>query len=273
MVVVDSGGQPRPLHSTIEQQLANYEVYAVPMESNRVLTTSARQSLATGTPAAPAYRALGKAQYGRSDFTAPSVSYNQLGTRTSAGNGGAGDGYLVIATGGDGSETTTYAVPSCAPPGAAALHTVPAYRALGKARYGRSDFTAPSVPYDRRCSANDGANPATDGATNPRMTYEVAGADSASLPYGVRNNDVHGRQGRGARMPSNADTEALPAKPLLALAPPGEAGSPCHLAPNMQGCVAHPGQKNAAVTGAESTPTPTSTGPARRGLQRVDSFC
>ena len=202
VVVVDSSGQPRPLHSTIEQQLADYEVYAVPMESDRVLTTSARQSLATGTVveqpggvylvpvannpgyagrggcrvpvainpvysgaanqpstttggtplAAPAYRVLGEVQYGRSDFTAPSVPYDVLGTRTSAGNGGADDGYLVVASSGDGSdgsETTTYAVPQgSSPPGDAALHTVPAYRALGKAQHGRSDFTAPSVPYD-----------------------------------------------------------------------------------------------------------------------------
>ena len=62
------------------------------------------------------------------------------------------------------------------PPGDAALHTVSAYRALGNTQYGRSDFTAPSVPYDRRCSAT-GANPAADGATSLRPAYEVADAD------------------------------------------------------------------------------------------------
>ena len=84
VVVVDSSGQPCPLHSTIEQQLANHEVFAVPMESNRMLTTSARQSLATGTLAAPVYRAIGEVRYGCSDFTAPSVPYDVLARSTPA---------------------------------------------------------------------------------------------------------------------------------------------------------------------------------------------
>ena len=157
--------------------------------------------------------------------------------------------------------TTTHAVPQgSSPPGDAALHTVPAYRALGKAQYGRSDFTAPNLPYDRRCSAT-GANPAMDGATSLRPAYEVADADGASLPSGAAVYDPVGSAapdggGSGVRVkcayvsPQHSRTCAEPVDPRRrGAALPGLSycekhtcefgGCTCHKSSTVQHCQAH----------------------------------
>ena len=181
---------------------------------------------------------LGKPRYGRSDhvhLAATSISYDRLqtGDARTAGDGG----YLTIGVDGSEVATVTYAVPiETSPPVGAGVHVV-----------------------------TDDSQPATERTTGTRAPYEVADLDSDL--HHAHSHGVHSGLGAATTVtallaPSDVDTDNQPA-----MLHHRTLGQQRHGLPVRSGAAATGSSYDALA--AASAPT----NPARRGLQRVDTFC